>query len=506
MQINKLLTNFNHESGKVSRIKYIVIHYVGALGGAKANCEYYAERNRNASAHYFVDFDGSIWQSVEDKNIAWHCGSASGYKHVECRNANSIGIEMCVRKANTKTLYENDKDWYFEDATVKSTIELTKMLIQKYKIPAERILRHYDVTGKICPNPFVYNHTKHTWSSFKNALTSKRGLQATELLGMSEEDIVAKIGPLCTADMKKTGVLASLTMAQFILECGYGKTELAQNANNCFGMKTVLSGNTWAGSAWDGKSVYEKSTAEWVNGAYTNIIGKFRKYDSIEESIADHSAYLLNSKNGNNIRYAGLKGEKDYRKAATIVKNGGYATSPDYIDKLCARVERWNLTQYDILEPVTYKEVEGTLKVIYDGRDGIEVHNTPDFEASSCNKNHGPVGPGTNKGSIFTVTHLVTLPDGIRMYKLKSGLFITAAEKYVKFTEYSVFKPYKVRVNITDLNIRTGPGTNYTKTGHKTGIGEFTIVEEKTGKGSDTGWGRLKSGAGWISLDFATRV
>lgn len=61
---------------------------------------------------------------------------------------------------------------------------------------------------------------------------------------------------------------------------------------------------------------------------------------------------------------------------------------------------------------------------------------------------------------------------------------------------------FRVRVSINDLNIRTGPGTNYSRTGKYTGKGVFTIVETATGQGSDTGWGRLKSGAGWISLDY----
>lgn len=65
---------------------------------------------------------------------------------------------------------------------------------------------------------------------------------------------------------------------------------------------------------------------------------------------------------------------------------------------------------------------------------------------------------------------------------------------------------FKVRVNIDDLNIRKGPGTNYARTGKYTGKGVFTIIETKSGKGSDTGWGRLKSGAGWISLDYAKRI
>lgn len=144
---------------------------MGALGGAKANCEYYGGGDRQASAHYFVGFKGEIWQCVEDFNIAWHCGGMSNI-HPKCRNFNAIGVEMCVRKKSTKILKATDTDWYFEDKTVGSTIELVKYLMKKYKVPAGNVIRHYDVTGKICPNPYVYNTTKHTWKAFKKAISS----------------------------------------------------------------------------------------------------------------------------------------------------------------------------------------------------------------------------------------------------------------------------------------------------------------------------------------------
>ena len=67
-------------------------------------------------------------------------------------------------------------------------------------------------------------------------------------------------------------------------------------------------------------------------------------------------------------------------------------------------------------------------------------------------------------------------------------------------------KEILVRVSIDDLNIRKGPGTNYAKTGAVTGKGTFTITEEKPGQGSKKGWGKLKSGSGWISLDYATKI
>lgn len=167
--------------------------------------------------------------------------------------------------------------------------------------------------------------------------------------------------PLAVADMKKSGVLASVTLAQAILESGWGTQELAVNANNFFGMKTQLSGNTWPGSAWNGE-VYEKETAEQrKDGSYYTIVAPFRKYQDVAQSVADHSAYLTGALDDKgNLRYAGLKGEKDARKAFTIIKQGGYATSQDYVEKLMLRVEKYNLTQYDNMksEGETMKEVK----------------------------------------------------------------------------------------------------------------------------------------------------
>ena len=65
--------------------------------------------------------------------------------------------------------------------------------------------------------------------------------------------------------------------------------------------------------------------------------------------------------------------------------------------------------------------------------------------------------------------------------------------------------PFTVKVSVPDLNIRKGAGTDTAKTGKFTGVGVFTIVEVKNGKGAVKGWGKLTSGAGWISLDFGKR-
>ena len=78
---------------------------------------------------------------------------------------------MCVRKRNTASMGATDKDWYFEDATVEAAAELTRYLMDKYNVPASHVIRHYDVTGKICPNPYVYNTTAHTWDEFKKKIS-----------------------------------------------------------------------------------------------------------------------------------------------------------------------------------------------------------------------------------------------------------------------------------------------------------------------------------------------
>ena len=78
----------------------------------------------------------------------------------------------------------------------------------------------------------------------------------------SKPQFISEIAPIAIDDMKKNGILASVKMAQAILESGYGNSELAKGANNLFGMKCSLSGNTWSGSTWDGVSKYTKQTAE----------------------------------------------------------------------------------------------------------------------------------------------------------------------------------------------------------------------------------------------------
>ena len=176
------------------------------------------------------------------------------------------------------------------------------------------------------------------------------GTQVAEMKGWSAADVIARVGPLFTEDQRKTGVLASVSLAQFILESGYGQSKLSIEANNCFGIKGQKESVPRVDCPWDGVSVYTISTKEY--DAYGNsyyINADFRKYDCMEDSIEDHSRILVNSSyDGVHFLYDGIVGCTDYRKAAQIIYNGGYATSPDYVDYLCRLIEQWDLTQYDL--------------------------------------------------------------------------------------------------------------------------------------------------------------
>lgn len=154
-------------------------------------------------------------------------------------------------------------------------------------------------------------------------------------MNTEQKNFIKTVGAFASADMKKSGVLASLTVAQAILESAWGKSELATGGNALFGIKATKS--------WKGK-VYCKDTKECYDGV--NLVdvknAAFRAYDSWEESVEDHSAFLKANK-----RYKEVIGETDYKKACEAIKAAGYATDPDYVEKLVKLIEDYELTEFD---------------------------------------------------------------------------------------------------------------------------------------------------------------
>ena len=551
----------NHSGQRTMAIDRITPHCVVGQCTAEGLGEWFMNTGIQASSNYGIDKDGRVALYVEEKNRSW-CSSSNANDQraitIECASDTSepyafrdvvyqtlikLCIDICKRNGKSKLLWLGDKDktlnyspksgemiltvhrwfankscpgnWMYArmgdlaskvtaalgDGSVDVSVNLQKgdsgdavKTMQKMLIACGYSCGSAGADGSFGENtlaavkafqkaagitvdgiygPVTKAALEKAYKAKSSGESTGSGTQATVLKDLSEADAIKKVGALFTADQKKTGILASLSLAQFILESGYGKSELAQGANNVFGMKCSLSGNTWSGSTWDGTSKYTKKTQEQnADGTMVTITADFRKYPCIEDSIADHSAYLLGAKNGSKLRYDGLKGCTDYKKAAQIVKDGGYATSLTYVEKLISIVEKWNLTQYDVKESGSTTEVKW-----------YRVRKS--WEDSKSQKGAFKILDNAKKCADDNPGYKVFDSEGNVVYEPNASVPVV---------------PYLVKVDIPDLNIRTGPAVSYPRTGQYTGIGVFTIVEEQNG------WGRLKSGAGWICLAYTNRI
>ena len=506
--VESILTkNPCYTAGRKITVKGLMLHSVGCnqpKASVFINSWNSASYDR-ACVHGFIDAnDGTIYQTLPWNHRGWHCGSGSKGSG----NNTHIGVEMCepacikYTGGSSFTCSDTATAKACAERTYQAAVELFAMLCKEYGLDPLAdgvVISHKEGHSRgIASN---HGDPEHLWTQLKmgytmdtfrkavkaamSETTAANGLQAGALKDLSEAEVIAKVGPLFTADQKKTGILASVSLAQFILESGYGKSELAQNANNCFGMKKSLSGNTWGNSTWDGVSIYTKKTQEQnPDGSYETITADFRKYPCVEDSIADHSAYLLGAMNGSRKRYEGIAGMTDYKEVAQLIKDGGYATSLSYVQNLCGIIERWNLTQYDAANAAEPTQVWYRVRKTW-------------ADAKS------------QKGAFHVLSNAKACADENPGYSVfdESGKAIYTGKGS---GSQAAFQPYLAKVSITDLNIRKGPGTNYAKTGKYTGVGVFTIVEASAGAGSDQGWGLLKSYQsgrnGWVSLDYCKKL
>lgn len=176
---DEFLTNINFtDKNNEDRIKYLVIHYFGSLGTARAVAKYFNSPYRGASAHFSIDDGPIVYMCVKPEDIAWHCG-AKKYVHSYCRNSNSIGIEVRPYKIDkSRATYASDKDWYFNQETINNLVILAQAIMDVYNIPKANVIRHYDVTGKYCPRPYMGDDINtyykksgnEMWKEFKSRL------------------------------------------------------------------------------------------------------------------------------------------------------------------------------------------------------------------------------------------------------------------------------------------------------------------------------------------------
>lgn len=174
-----------HTTAKANRsIDYIVIHYTAGVtskaGSAVNTADYFRTTTTEVSADFIVDDTAVVQYNGDIRNrYTWHCGgnkynTKGGSLYGICKNSNSIGIEICSTNSTGKMQNANDKSYSFSDAAVANAAELVKQLMAEYDIPAKRVIRHYDVTGKLCPGIIGWNTesgSESKWAAFKQAIS-----------------------------------------------------------------------------------------------------------------------------------------------------------------------------------------------------------------------------------------------------------------------------------------------------------------------------------------------
>lgn len=165
------------------KIDWIIVHYPGCVAEAENICKSMARekpKNEQSSTHYIVD-DHVVVHCVDERCFhAWHCSVTGKKVYCKARNNNSIGVDLCVKKLSNESRCASDCDWYFTDETLFNAACLIAELMKKYDIDIDHVVRHYDVTHKQCPAPFVGNSINQhfcisgndAWDAFKAQILS----------------------------------------------------------------------------------------------------------------------------------------------------------------------------------------------------------------------------------------------------------------------------------------------------------------------------------------------
>lgn len=529
--IQKYLTKSGcYRAGRKIAVRGLMIHSVGCpQPKASAFINNWDKADAGACVHAIVEPGGDVYQLLPWDYRGWHCGGDANGTH--------IGVEM-TEPATIR--YTGGSDWVETGdgrnteshvlAAYKYAVELFAYLCRMYGLDplADGVVISHSEGYK---RGIASNHgdVEHIWKRFGlsmgqfrediraamdgsetgsgsggdggsgdgvSGLTGIMGKAAATAEQMREyvkrknPDVaqsVLDMVPLYLSEGETEGVRGDVAFAQSCLETGnftFSGSAVTPEQNNFAGMGVTRNGVK--GLSFDTAQLgircqiqHLKTYACTEALVNENIDPRF-KY--VVRGCAPYVEWLGIRENPQGKGWAAGAGYGE--KILSILKEitGEAGSAGDGADSLD--------------NPV--RPMSGYVKVFYKGRDGVNVRTAP------C------MGDNVDRvvyEGIYTVTGIS--PDK-RWYRLKSGLFITADAEYVMFMEKLPGKSsYLVRVDIPDLNIRKGPGTDFARTGLFTGAGTFTIVEEADGKGAGK-WGLLKSYKrernGWISLDFVTRL
>ncbi|MCC8083122.1 MAG: N-acetylmuramoyl-L-alanine amidase, partial [Clostridium sp.] len=452
---------------------YIVVHNTDNFAaGADARAHARAQYNGNlsTSVHYYTDDRDMVYQAAGHGRGCWHVGvNYGGRLFGTVNNRNSIGVEMCVQAG-----YDFQKAF-------ANTVEFIRQLMAETGIPLDRVVQHYDACAKNCPSQI---RAKGMWEELKRLIGGGGSGQTEDvssyvkIMGkavasveqMSEyvrevnpsvNQSVLDMVPLYLSEGEAEGVRADVAFAQSCLETGnfgFSGSAVSLGQNNFCGMGVTekgMKGNSFNTAQLGIRAQVQHlkayaCTERLVNG---NVDPRF-KY--VARGVASYVEWL---------------GARENPQGKGWAAGAGYGAKIVAILKdMIGNAGNGSAGADGSGQPI--KPLSGFVKVFYKGRDGLNVRNSP------CK------GDNVDQVVFDGVYTVVGISEDRAWYKLKSGLFVTTDRQYVQFMEEQpAVSSYLVKVDIEDLNIRKGPGTDCARTGKYTGAGVFTIVEEADGVG-----------------------
>ena len=484
-------------AGRKITVKGLMLHSVGCPQ-PKASAfisSWNSPAHDTSCVHGFIDGnDGTVYQTLPWNHRGWHCGSGNKGSG----NNTHIGVEMCEPACIRYTAGSNFTCSDMAEAkavaerTYEAAVELFAMLCKKYGLDPladGAIISHREGHSRgIASN---HGDPEHLWAQLGMGYTMdgfRRAVKAAMGGASSGTDGYTKImgNAVATAEQMKAYLKAKNPgVAQSVLDMvplylSEGKAE-GVRGDIAFAQSCLETGNfTFSGSA--------------VTLSQNNFCGM---------------GVTSNGMKGNSFGtpQLGIRAQVQHLKAyasTDALKNACIDPRFKYVTRGCAEYAEWlgqkeNPAGKGWAAGAGYGgKILSILKGIL-GTAGGAPKPAPAETEAWYRVRKSWADASSQKGAFKSLENAKKCADE------NSGHSVFDESGKALYTKAAALQPYLVRVSIPDLNIRQGPGTDKPKTGKVTGVGVFTIVEEADGKGASR-WGKLKSNAGWISLDYASRI
>lgn len=477
----------NHSGQRTHSIDRITPHCVVGQCSVETLGNIFLPTSKQASCNYGIGVDGRVGMYVEEKNRSW-CSSSNANDQraitIECASDNThpyafkdvvyqklitLCVDICKRNGKNKLLWFGDKD-----KTLNYTPASNEMVLTVHRWFA----------NKSCPGDWMYARM----GDLANKVTAQLG-------GTAAEPPKETTTPVATGSsnnektiwdfLKGKGLneyAVAGIMGNLYAESALNPQNLQNNGNNKLGMTDAEFTAAYDSGKYaldtfihDG---YGYGLAQWTYWSRKQALANFAK--AAGKSIGDLGMqldYLWKELQGYTAVMKVLNAAESVRAASDAILTG-YERPADQGTAVQEKRAGYGMTYYEKYADTKVYPSDTLYKV--------------------------QVGAYSKKENADAMLERVKAAGFTDAIIVVQGNESTAPATPAAEPAAPVFSPYKVKVMITDLNIRAGAGTNYDVT-QVCPPGVYTIVEEKSGQGASM-WGKLKSGVGWISLDYVKKL